>query len=539
MGISIGDPADRTTGRLLRSQAEQRGDHVYLMDEAGRLSFSTVNERVNRLAWGLKDLGVSSGAAVASYIENSIDAVILSFALAKLGAVFVPTNVDFRGDFLLRVFEQGASKYLVVDEDLVPRVAELWDRYRFPAVIVRGRDDEARARLAGARVEGWEAVAAGKPDEPPENDEVRPSDLAAVMWTSGTTGPPKGVMQSHNLWLVDAAYMTRKRDWREGDVFYNTMPLYQSGAWLCNLYPGLLTGSPVGFDARFSVSEFWERCRFYGATQMFTLGAMHMYLWQAPPRSDDRDNPVRVGLCVPMPEMIHEPFKERFGLEFIAQAFGQSECMPWSMTDRSRPWKPNSSGVARDGIEVKIFDGDDREVPPGEVGEVCIRPSEADVLFSGYYRDSAATVAAWRNLWYHSGDLGRIDEDGEFFFVDRKADFMRHKGRNISSFEIESVAARHPAVAEVAAHGVPAEELDSEDEIKLCVVLKPGHDVTPEELAAFINANAPYYMVPRYIEFLPDLPHTPTGRIQKYRLRTRGAGPSTWDRRKTDFVVTR
>jgi crotonobetaine/carnitine-CoA ligase len=188
---------------------------------------------------------------------------------------------------------------------------------------------------------------------------------------------------------------------------------------------------------------------------------------------------------------------------------------------------------------VKILDDQDREVPVGETGEVCIRPTEPDVIFSGYYRDPAATVAAFRNLWYHSGDLGRIDEDGEFFFVDRKADFMRHKGRNISSFEVESVASRHPAVAEVAAHGVRSDELESEDEIKLCVVLHPGTDMAPAELAGFINANAPYYMVPRYIEFFDELPHTPTGRVQKYQLRARGAGTAAWDRLKTDFVVQR
>ena len=537
---TVPDTADRTLGKLLRSQAETLGDADYLIFDEDRYSFSRTNELANSLAAGFARLGVGPGTAMHCYLENSADFVLISFALAKLGAVCITTNTAFKDEFLLRTFTQGGADYVVVDESLAANVGRIWDRYRFGTVVIRGAATDQAGLFPGARIEDLRSLYLDTTAEPAGLESVAHSDTATVQWTSGTTGLPKGVMQSHNLWIVSGDYMARNRDVIESDVIYNTMPMYQSGAWIMNLYPGLIAGVPVACDPVFSVSEFWDRCRHYGATQMFTLGAMHIYLWQRPSRPDDRDNPVRSGCCIPMPAALYEPFKERFGIEYLSEGLGQSECMPYSMTDRSRPrWKPNSAGLVREGLEVKVLDEQDREVPVGSPGEICVRPLDPYTIFSGYWRDPAATANSWRNLWYHSGDLGRVDEDGEMFFVDRKADFMRYKGRNISSFEVESVVARHPAVYEVAAHAVPAEELASEDEVKIVVVLKAGVVATAEELAGFVNDHAPYYMVPRYIEFADDMPHTPTGRVEKYKLRALGNGDRTWDRDAAGFVVTR
>ncbi|HTK63122.1 MAG TPA: AMP-binding protein [Pseudonocardia sp.] len=545
---------ERTLGKLLRRQAQERGDDLYLRFGEDRYTFGRTNELANSLAGGFARLGVRAGTAVHCYLENSADYVLISFALAKLGAVCITTNTAFKDDFLLRTFAQGDADCLVVDEGLAANVAGIWDRYRFDTVVVRPAASSPAASspdaIPGAAAGVGSFPGAGVVDlhelysdttaEPATVESVTYSETATVLWTSGTTGAPKGVMQSHNLWIVSGDYMARNRDMVAEDVIYNTMPMYQSGAWIMNLYPGLIAGLPVACDPAFSVSEFWDRCRHYGATQMFTLGAMHVYLWQQPARPDDRDNPVRSGCCIPMPAAIYEPFKERFGIEYLSEGLGQSECMPYSMTDRSRHrWKPNSAGLAREGLEVKILDRDDREVPVGSPGEICVRPAEPYTIFSGYWRDPEATVRAWRNLWYHSGDLGRVDSGGEMFFVDRLADFMRYKGRNISSFEVEMVAARHPAVYEVAAHAVPADELASEDEIKIVVVLKEGAEASAEELARYINDHAPYYMVPRYIEFVTDMPHTPTGRVEKYKLRALGNSGRTWDRDAAGFLVTR
>ncbi len=310
---------------------------------------------------------------------------------------------------------------------------------------------------------------------------------------------------------------------------------------MANIYPALIAGLPVALDPRFSVGEFWDRTRFYGATHIFTLGAMHIFLWQAPERPDDRDNPVRVASAIPMPEWLLEPFRQRFGIEVVTQGYGQSEAFTilYRVDDGSRQWKPNSAGVPAEGFEVKLLDDDDREVPVGEVGEFCLRPAEPNTIFNGYFGDPEATLAAFRNLWYHTGDLGRRDADGEFFFVDRKADYIRYKGRNVSSFDVEAAVGAHPAVLRCAAYGVPRPELDWEAEIKVDIVLRPGASATAEEIARFVNERAPYFFVPRYIEFVSELPTTPTGRVGKFELRQRGVTAATWDREKAGFAVRR
>jgi crotonobetaine/carnitine-CoA ligase len=346
-------------------------------------------------------------------------------------------------------------------------------------------------------------------------------------------------MQSHNVWIRAALDGIGSADVQPGDVLYNCLPMYQSAAWVANVYQALVAGVPCAMDPHFSASEFWDRLRHYGATVTFTLGAMHMFLWNAPERPDDADNPLRSAGLVPMPEDLVPRFKERFGLERIYQGYGQSEVMGLCTRHPEKRYAPNSLGEASGGLIVTLLDDDDREVDVGEVGEFCVRPTEPHVIFEGYFGDPEATLRAFRNLWYHTGDLGRRGEDGDFFFVDRKADFIRFGGRNISSFAVEATVAAHPAVLQCAAHGVTASELASEAELKVCVVLKPGESLKAEDLARFVNQNAPHFFVPRYVEFLDALPQTPTGRVQKYKLRERGVTSETWDARAARFVVER
>ena len=377
------------------------------------------------------------------------------------------------------------------------------------------------------------------PPEEPNDRDLHYGDTASILWTSGTTGRAKGVMQSHNVWLRAAWNGAHTSGLREGDVIYNCLPMYQSAAWVANVFRALVCGVPCAIDARFSASDFWQRCRHYDASMVFTLGAMHMFLWNAPERDDDSDNPVRVASMIPMPAELEGPFKERFGIEAIVQGYGQSEVMTLMARTPGKTWKANSLGGPQPGIEVKVLDDEDFEVPTGETGELCVRPTLPYAIFNGYFKDPEATLRSFRSLWYHTGDLVRRDDDDEYFFVDRKADFIRFKGRNISSFHVEAVVGAHPAVAEVAAHGVTSELLEAEAELKVVVVLKPGEDLSPEELARFVNDNAPYFFVPRYVEFVAELPHTPTGRVQKFVLRERGVTPDTWDAVVSGFEVKR
>lgn len=240
---------------------------------------------------------------------------------------------------------------------------------------------------------------------------------------------------------------------------------------------------------------------------------------------------------MPLPGALWEPFKERYGLDGVFSAYGQTEIMPAATADIGRPAKPGSCGWAQPNLELRVVDEADREVPAGEPGELVVRPRTPESMFSGYYKMPAETLAAFRNLWYHTGDLVRIDEDGELFFVDRTADYLRRRGENVSSLEVEEIMRRYEGVADVAVRSVPAD--DVEDEIKACVVAKPDAVIDPLELAKYCAANLPYFAVPRYIEMVDDLPRTPTGRVQKFLLRERGVSDATWDRVAAGFEVRR
>ena len=532
--IDLRDPADRLLGRTLRRQAEAVPDAPFVLADEQRFSYAEANRLANAWARALRELGVGRGDTVAFLLRSSPDFVFATFGAAKLGAVWVPTNVDYKGAWLRESLDQSRARVLVAESDLLPRVAEVAAGLALERVVVRGGGETPG--LPALALE--EALAKDGPE--PDDLGLAYGDTAAVLWTSGTTGRSKGVMQSHNAWLRSALSGSQNSRCRPGDVMYCCLPMYNSAAWSAMVYRALVTGLPVAVDAAFSVHSFWDRCRHYGATQVFTLGAMHVVQWQAPARADDRDNRVRHATMIPLPDSLIGPMKERFGIETLDQGYGQSEVLGLlHRPDDGKPHKPGSLGQPMAGLEVRLLDDGDREVAPGEVGEFCVRPTEPHVIMSGYFEDPEATLRAWRNLWYHTGDLGRRDEDGDWFFVDRKADFIRYKGRNVSSFAVEAAVAAHPAVAECAAHGVRSAELEHEAEIKVCVVLRPGATLAPEELARFVNDTAPYFFVPRYVEFVPELPRTPTLRVQKYRLRERGVTPETWDALRAGFVVRR
>lgn len=532
--IDVSEPKNRVIGHALRSQAEHIGDEVFLLAGDERLTYGQTNDAANSYAAGLRSLGVAQGDTVAILMENSLELPKVTFGANKLGAAWTPTNTTYKGEWLRATFEDGGAEVLVVDAELMPRVAELGG-LPFKHVVVNGELGSEPPR--GVNVSTLDEVANNAPVEPDVT--VDPTELSAVMWTSGTTGRSKGVEQAHSTWMTCADAIARGRDTAAGEVFYCCVPMYNSGGWVLNVYNALVTGTVNAIDRQFSVKDFWNRCRHYGVTSLFTLGAMHMYLLQQPEGPDDLDNSVRSAGLIPIPHDYAELFKKRFGVEYVWQGFGQSEVMPWSITYKGREYKPGSAGIPRDDLEVRALDENDEEVPAGEVGEICIRPRRPGVMFSGYFRRPEATVRAFRNLWYHSGDIGRFDEDGELYFVDRKDDFMRYKGRNISSFELEQLVGRHPDVAEAAAHGVPSAELEFEDEPKLCIVRTEDGKVTADEIARYVNDNAPYYYVPRYIEFVDELPHTPTGKIQKFKLKERALTSETWDRDAVGFTVQR
>lgn len=529
---------ERTLVHALRRQAEAIGDVTYLRRDEERLTFSEVERKTNALAAGLKDLGVRPGDRVALYMKTKLEMILSAFAINKLGAVWVPLNTDYKGRWLEDLVNLCRVKVLITDAAMLPRLEEVADQISYDQLVVVGTRAEARS---ASRPAGRFADLLRYPEAAHDISGVGYGDTSAILWTSGTTGKSKGVMQPHNMWLWKAGSYKEAFRSRPGDVIYDVMPTYNSAAWGTNIFRALIDGITCACDPEFSVSRFWDRIRHYGATQTFTLGAMHIFLWQAPPRPDDADNPLREATMVPMPEHLIGPFRERFGIETISQRFGQSEIsLLFHRLNAEDGGKPNSLGVPYPGgAEVRLLDDNGQEVPAGVVGEICARPREPFTMFNGYFDNPEATRETYFGDWYRTGDLGLRDEDGDYFFVDRKRDAIRYKGRNISTLEVEAVVRQHPAVADVAAFGVRSEALSAESELKLDVIIKPDAELSFDALARFINDNAPYYFVPRYIEFVDELPYTPTRKVQKFQLREKGVTAAAWDRDRSGFVVRR
>ncbi|MET0984509.1 MAG: AMP-binding protein [Steroidobacteraceae bacterium] len=516
---------DRVIGKVLTRQAEVIGDHVWLMSGERRVTFAEANRLVNAYAHGLKRQGVQAGQTIALVMYPSIDALLIGFAATRLGAVFTTVNTDYRGEFLSEALRQTQARLLVIDAELADRLAAL-DLGSIEHVYVHG-DDGAASALKPAS----DLLRHG---DAPLPEVATWSDVAQIWWTSGTTGKSKGVMHSHSSVLR----MGREnvKPLLAGDVLYTCTPIYLGSPWSGAIWASLVGGVSAAIDRHFSVSQFWDRIRHYRATQFMTLGAMHIHLWRAPPQPNDADNTVRRAICFPMPYDILPLFKERFGIASLPQGYGQSETFQiLDAPDDGTKWHGAALGRPVAEYDVKLLDANDREVPVNEVGEICVRPREPGVLFSGYFGMPEMTLATWRSLWHHTGDMATRDENGIFYFADRKKDYIRYKGRNISMNEVEAVVARHPLVLDVAAYGIQSEELESEAELMLAVVLRPDSPVTPFELAHFINENAPYYFVPRYIDLAAELPRNAHGRVIKPELRERGVTASTWDRERAGF----
>lgn len=531
------DTAGRTFPRILRAQAQQAGDSIFLITDTQRISFADADRITNSLAAGLQALGLGEGDRMALYMGNRPEMVLLALAANKLGAIWTPINTDYRGQWLQDALQRTDCRVLVTDNDFQQRIADIRDQSGRAALVVLSDEDASLPH--DAHTYSW--LSAHAP-VPLDDTAQHYGDTCAILWTSGTTGKSKGVLQSYNCWIrAIVSGASPQYDSREGDIIYCILPLFNTAAWITCIFRALIEGLPCVIEQKFSVSSFWERIAHFGATQTFALGAMGVFLLNAPDRPEDAATPLRVAQIVPLPPDQWPVFERRFGVRLLRSGLGQSECqMITNQVGAPADTPVYALGFPPDDIEIKLFDDNGQEVAPGEAGEICIRPLQPHVLFNGYFEDPEASAAAFRGDWYLTGDMARQDPaTGAYFFVDRKKDAIRFAGRNISTLEVESVARKHPAIAEVAAFGIPSEEVASEHELKLNVVLRPGQQLAPEELCRFINDNAPHYFVPRYLDFVDTLPYTPTGKVQKFRLREQGVGAQTWDLRHSDFQLQR
>lgn len=512
-------------GHVLEDQARLLGTRTYLRIGDRSFSFEDLHAAATLVAGGLAELGVRQGDKVALMLPNCVEFLASLFALAKLGAVQVPINTSQRGHSLAYILNHSDSIVLIVAEEFVGTIAELareLTRLR-RVVVLTGAGRPIDGRLPFETL-SFTQLLQSKARIPPV--EVRHSDLYAIMYTSGTTGPPKGVMLPHRYPLHAAVALQRILRFAGDDVFYTCLPLFHANAQIMTAIAALVFGVRVAMAERFSASRFWDEVREARATHFYLMGNMLMALWKQPLRPDDAQHGARLTLAAPIPAEIHRPFERRFGL-IAVQGYGMTEAVP-VLSELPGSDALGSCGRPICGYEVDVVDDDDEPVAIDQPGELVLRPTEPYSMMIGYYKMPEATAAAWRNLYFHTGDLVRRDGQGRCYWLDRKRDSIRRRGENISAWEIETAVNAHPDVAESAAIGVPSEM--TEDDVKIVVIRREGATLTPEALIDFLSPRLARYALPRYVEFVETLPRTETQRVQKYILRENWQTPGTWDR---------
>jgi len=518
---------------LLARRLESNPDGAYL-DVCGQaFSARDVDLAARSLAAALLELGIEKGDRVASLMPNSPEAMLFWWGAVTAGAVAVPINSAYKGDYLVHQLEDSGARMLFVHADLFDRAAEVAGRIEGLERLVVVGEVATEADLAGKEVLPWEDLLAAAPLA--EAVDVKPSELGTFIYTGGTTGPSKGCMLSHNYHEALSRQITTQ--WQAGpeDVIWTPLPLFHFNALTTTVLGPLLTGGRGAVFGKFSVSQFWPEMNRTGATITSTLGTMAYLIAHDVDRPEmpksghaAANSTLRLMGAAPLPPEVDSILRERFGIETFSGAYGVTEASLISWLPPGRANKPNAAGVVNeDYFDVRIFDDNDDELPANTEGEIVIRPTRPHVMFEGYWGRPEATVSSSANWWYHTGDIGKIDDEHFLYFVDRKADYLRRRGENISSFEVESVLMSHGKLADVAVHAVPSPL--SEDDLKITATLAEGEALGEEELFRWCIEALPYFALPRYIEFRTELPRSPVGRVLKRVLRDEGATPKTWD----------
>jgi crotonobetaine/carnitine-CoA ligase len=489
-------------------------------------SYARMAFDIERLARGLHALGVKRGDRVVTLLDNGPDAVISWFATNRLGGIHVPINTAYKGEYLRHQIDDSGARIVICEREYVGDVG----------AVASGLKSLEHIFHRGSRVERGTWHGSISPLDEHRLDrgempdvEVAPSDLAAIIYTSGTTGLSKGCMASHNyLCDVSRRYgqtIGRMRD----DMLWTPMPLFHITG-IAVVLSTMQICATSAISRRFSVSNFWsdiERCQ---ATMIVLLGSMALMVANAPdtPESVRCRGQVRSLIGIPMSRRLASIWRERFGVKWASgTVYGSTECGQALNAVFDEDVPDGCCGRMNDTFDVRIVNEHDEELPPNAVGEIVARPKRPNVMFSGYWNNPEATMKISRNLWHHMGDNGRVDEHGNFFFVDRSKDVIRRRGENISSFELELTFGQHPDIAEAAIHAVPSEVM--EDDVKATVVLRPGASLKESELLDWARPRMPRFALPRYIEFREELPKNASGRVLKFQLREQGVTQPTWD----------
>lgn len=501
-------PSDQTVPRLLLRQAERYGDKPLVVFGDTTWTYRDVTDRAARMAGALQAHGIAPGDRVALCCGNRLELLETVLGCAWHGAVAVPLNVALRGAGLRHALADSGAVVLVVEPPMLP----VLDQVDLPSSL------REVWLLDGA--EG--GVPYPDPGAPMEPRDAAPGDTLAILYTSGTTGLPKGVCCPQAQFFWWGVTVGECLEITEDDVLYTCLPLFHTNA-LNAFFQAVVAGATFVLGPRFSASRFWSDVATSGATVTYLLGAMVQILLARPASSTAHQ--VRIALSPATPLPAHEEFRERFGVTLV-DGYGSTET---NMVLGAHPTgqRPGYMGVVLPDYEIRVVDEQGLDVPDGMPGELLCRSKRPYAFATGYFENPGATADAYRDLWFHSGDRVVREPDGWVRFLDRLTDSIRRRGENISSLEVEQVLATHPAVAAVAVYAVPSEL--AEDEVMASVVLRTGQRVGPAELAGWCAPRLAAFAIPRYIDLVAELPLTENGKVRKAALRERGVTARTWD----------
>jgi crotonobetaine/carnitine-CoA ligase len=527
--------SDRVLSQIIEDKARRHPNHVVFQFRDTPIALGELNDQINRAANGLLALGVKPGDKVAIMLPNCPEFLYAWFGANRIGAVEVPINAALKGAGLTYQIVQSDSVVLVADTEYLDRLNDVADDLTSVRhVILLDRQGGAKLPGLGKLKSLAFRELADRPSTSP-GIKVNFRDLATILYTSGTTGVSKGVEMSHHYWYDIWAESVKYARYTEDDVLYTGLPFFHGNAQGITIGPAILADAKAVIVERFSASQLWDDCRRWECTEANYIGGVIPILLKQAERADDADNPVRLMVGAAAPQDEWQSFQKRFNTKLL-EVYGMTECYCCLASPYDAP-RAGSCGQAITGWDVRIVDDEDNDCPPDVNGEFIARSNKMFVGTTGYYKKAEATLDLFRNGWIHTGDMGRRDADGYFYFVDRKKQAIRRRGENISSFEVESVIGSHPAVLESGVVGVPSEV--GEEEVKAVVVLKEGQKVSAEELVRWCEPRMAYFAIPRYIAFRDSLPKTPSERVEKFKLKDEGITADCWDREKAGIILQR
>ena len=552
MKLSEFDVRHATLDEVLIDKSERIGAKVFLnnLADGRQFTYKQLGDATLRIGNGLLAAGVPFGGHVGVLMENCPEQLIAMWGACRAGMVTVPINTGAKGHLLTHFLGHSDCVAVIVERALLDRVME----------VASGLPKLAHIFVADIdRVDGAVVAEAALPEGtypmpphatlgnfadlmafPATSLVRRPkfSDTAMLMFTSGTTGPSKANIFCQAQLIYYGTDVGEHHEYQPEDIAYVYLPLYHGNAFLGSTMGSFMADGSIALATRFSSSRFWSDVRKSEATIFNCLSSIVNFLWNAPPSDGDKNHKVwRVHLA-PVPGFALQ-FEERFGVRILSAYALTDFGMGTYYNAKSRRDKLGSVGLPRANVQLRVVDDDDLDMPPGKAGEIILRHELPWCSTLGYYNAPAATLASRRNLWFHTGDRGVLDEDGYVWFTDRLKDSIRRRGENISAYEVEEAIRSHNEVEDVAVYPVKAES--SEDEVAVSVILKPGATLNEEGLVRHCNRNLAYFMVPRYVSIVTEFPRTPNSKIEKHKLRSGAEADLTvlWDRELAGIVVTR